>query len=215
MALKRTPIGKDGTPQMEKTKTVDSTPTKTAIEAGEERLAGHRDANGEFVPAPGDKGHDGQEAPVEKSPEQIQHDVNSQERAIVELEPYGILPDVWTMKDVAAHMDVMDNHILVEHVAPPNKTKGGIILPPNAAVRENLENQLYHVIKAGPGRIKNHESGDRIKMRVKDGDLVVLRLTAAVKFCQQKRDYFIARDDDVVAVLHDVEVRIDNEEVKD
>lgn len=203
MALKRTPIGKDGTPQTEKTTTVTDT------------RAAHRDEDGEFVPAEGDTGHDGQETPVQKSPEEIQHEVDSQERAIVELEPYGILPDVWTMKDVASHMDVMDNHILVEHVAPPNKTKGGIILPQNAAVRENLENQLYHVIKAGPGRIKNHETGDRIAMRVRDGDLVVLRLTAAVKFCQQKRDYFIARDDDVVAVLHDVEFKIDNEEVKE
>jgi len=203
MALKRTPMDRNGEPQHEKAETIETTPTKSALEAGEERSE-----------AP-DPGHDGESTPVEKAPEQIQHEVNSQERAIVELEPYGILPDVWTMKDIAAHMDIFENHILVEHVAPPNKTKGGIILPPNSATRENLENQLYRVVKAGPGRIRNHETGERVPMRVKDGDLAVLRLTAAVKFCQSQRDYFIARDDDVVAVLHDVDVRTDNEGVND
>ena len=165
----------------------------------------------EFTPEPGDKGHDGEDTEIQKSPEQIQLEPNSAGRAVVEMDPYGILPDVWTMKDVADHMDVFDNYILVEHCAPPNKTKGGILLPENSAVKENLENQLYRIVKAGPGRIRNHETGARVDMKVKEGDIAIMRLTAAVKFCQQKRDYFIARDDDVVAVIHGVVVETDNE----
>lgn len=197
--MKTTPIDKKGLPIGE-TKQIKSTDRRSSAEPDVD---------------PNDRGHDGEETPVEKSPEQIQHDVDSKGRAIVDLDPYGILPEVWTMKDVADHMDVFDNYILVEHVAPPNRTKGGILLPENSAIRENLENQLYRVVKAGPGRVRNHETGDRIAMRVKNGDIAVMRLTAAVKFCQQKRDYFIARDDDVVAVLHDVEVETDNERVED
>lgn len=165
----------------------------------------------ETVPDQGDVGHDGTETPVQKSPEQIQHDVDSQGRAIVELEPYGILPDVWTMNDVAEHMELFDDYILVEHCAPPNKTKGGIILPQNSAIIENLENQLYRVLKTGRGRISNRETGATVPMRCVAGDIVVLRMTVAVKFCQQKRDYFLAKDSDVVAKMAGVEVKIDND----
>lgn len=189
------------------------TATELALAEHRKEVDAKRDEEGNYTPDEGDRGHAGQQVEAAIAPEQIQREVDSGERAVVELGGYGVLPDVWTIKDIASHTQLLDNWIMVEHCAPPDRTKGGIVLPKNAAVKENLENQLYRVLAVGPGRIKNHETNERIPVRVNIGDLVVIRRTMAVAFCQEKRDYIIVPDNDVIAIVSGVSVRSDNEEV--
>lgn len=143
---------------------------------------------------------------IDKKLDQEQDEEQEQEP---ETEPVpSILPDVWKAADIAEHIELFEDNLLVEHVAPPDRTKGGIHLPKGSEISKNLENQLYIVLATGPGR----SAGEKhMPMRVKVGDLAVIRRTVAVSFCQEQKDYHIVSNQDVVAVLHGVEAHSDNE----
>jgi co-chaperonin GroES (HSP10) len=122
----------------------------------------------------------------------------------------SVLPDVWTADDVCQHITLFEDQILVEHIAPPTRSKGGIHLPRGAEMVANLENQLYKVLVVGPGR--NLGTEREKKPRVNVGDIAIVRRTAAISFCQEQRDYYIISDSDVVGVISGVSVESDNPE---
>ena len=122
----------------------------------------------------------------------------------------SVLPDVWTADEVWKHITLFEDQVLVEHIAPPTKTKGGLHLPHGSEMVKNLENQLYRVLVVGPGRNLGTEHEKVVK--VKPGDLAIVRRTAAISFCQEQRDYYIISDNDVVGVVTGVEAVTDNPE---
>ena len=89
----------------------------------------------------------------------------------------------------------LNDRVLLEAVKEERK-KGGIILPETV---EKERPQEAMVIAVGPG--KYDEDGKRMAMSVKKGDKVLFTKYGPSEIKVDEKEYLIAREDDILAIL--------------
>ncbi len=90
------------------------------------------------------------------------------------------------------------DNILIEPEKEEEKTKSGILLPDTA---EKGRPEKGKVIAVGPGKMSS--SGKMIPMEVKKGDTVLFTKygPTEIKTVDDKKDYLIAKQDDILAIV--------------
>ena len=89
----------------------------------------------------------------------------------------------------------LNDRILVKRLEEEQMTKGGIIIP-DSAKEKPAEGE---VIAVGKGKI--NDKGDRIKMDVKVGDLVLFSKYGGTDVKLDGVDHLIMREDDILAIV--------------
>ena len=88
------------------------------------------------------------------------------------------------------------DRLVIEPISREEITKSGIIIPETA---EKDRPEQGRVIAVGPGKIL--ENGKRQEMEVKKGDLVLFTKYSPSEVKIDKKEYLIAREDDILAIL--------------
>ena len=89
----------------------------------------------------------------------------------------------------------MNDRVLVTRVEEEQKTAGGIIIPDTAKEKP----QEGKVVAVGPG--KRDESGSRIPLEVKAGDLILFGKYAGTEIKIDGEEQIFMREDDILAIL--------------
>lgn len=87
------------------------------------------------------------------------------------------------------------DRILVKREEPSETVRGGIIIPDTAKEKP----QEGRVVAAGPGRLD--ESGKRVKLEVKKGDLILMGKYAGTEVKLDGEEHIILREEDVLAII--------------
>jgi chaperonin GroES len=87
------------------------------------------------------------------------------------------------------------DRVVVQPVEQGEKKQGGIIIPDTAKEKP----QQGKIIAVGPGRIA--DSGEKIAMEVKVGDIVLYGKYSGTEVTIDTEDLLIMRESDVLAVL--------------
>ena len=85
--------------------------------------------------------------------------------------------------------------VVVEPAPAEDKSAGGIILPDTAQEKP----QQGKVVAAGPGKVS--DSGNLVKMTVKNGDKVLYGKYSGSEVTFGGTEYVIMRESDILAVL--------------
>jgi len=88
------------------------------------------------------------------------------------------------------------DRVLIEPVEEEEKTESGIFLPQTAKKKEPEQGKVMAV---GPGR--RTEEGEVLPMEVKKGDKVLFNKYGPTKIEIDKKEYLIARQSDILAVI--------------
>ncbi|KPK29883.1 MAG: molecular chaperone GroES [Nitrospira bacterium SG8_35_1] len=89
----------------------------------------------------------------------------------------------------------LNDRILVKRLEEEQMTKGGIIIP-DSAKEKPAEGEVIAV-----GKGKMNDKGDRIKLDVKVGDLVLFSKYGGTDVKLDGVDHLIMREDDILAVV--------------
>lgn len=95
----------------------------------------------------------------------------------------------------AAMLKPLSDHVVIEPLKEEIK-KGGIILP-DTLKKERPERGK--VVAVGPGKMT--ESGTRLPMDVKKGDIVIFTKYGPNEMKVDEKEYLIARADDILAIV--------------
>ena len=87
------------------------------------------------------------------------------------------------------------DRVLVEPAAAEEKTASGIILPDTAQEKP----QMGTVLATGPGKVS--DSGDLVKMTLKNGDKVLYGKYSGTEITVDGDDVLIMRESDILATL--------------
>lgn len=90
----------------------------------------------------------------------------------------------------------ISDHVLIEPVEEEEKTETGIFLPQTAKKKEPEQGKVAAV---GPGR--RTDKGEMIPMEVKKGDKVLFNKYGPTKVEIDKKEYLIARQTDILAII--------------
>jgi chaperonin GroES len=96
---------------------------------------------------------------------------------------------------MAMNLKPLGNRVVVEPVEQEEMTAGGIVLPETAKEKP----QKGKVLSAGPG--DRDESGKRIAMDVKAGDLVLFAKYSGTEFKIDGKKLLILRETDLLAII--------------
>jgi len=88
------------------------------------------------------------------------------------------------------------DHIIVETVAEETTSKSGIIIPDTASKERPIKGE---VIAVGPGKMT--DSGSRLEMEVKVGDIVIFSKYGPNEVKVEGKDYLILSASDVYAKI--------------
>ena len=89
----------------------------------------------------------------------------------------------------------LHDRVVVKRLDAEEKSKGGIIIPDTAKEKP----QQGTVLAAGNG--KTHDGGKRVPLDVKAGDHVLFGKYSGQEIKLDGADYFIMKEDDVLAVI--------------
>jgi len=89
----------------------------------------------------------------------------------------------------------LSDRVVVEPAAAEEKSSGGIILPDTAQEKP----QQGKVVAVGPG--KASDSGNLVKMTVKDGDKILYGKYSGTEVNVGGTDYIIMRESDILAIM--------------
>jgi len=89
----------------------------------------------------------------------------------------------------------LNDRLLVQRLEEEAKTAGGIIIP-DSAKEKPAEGK---VIAVGPGKL--NDSGERVALQVKEGDVVLFSKYGGTDVKIDGEDYLIMREDDVLGVV--------------
>ena len=95
---------------------------------------------------------------------------------------------------MALKIKPLADRVIIEPMAQETM-KGGIIIPDTAKEKP----QQGKVVATGPGIIS--DSGDRVALEVKNGDIVLYGKYAGTEVSVDGNDYLILRESDVLAIL--------------
>ncbi len=87
------------------------------------------------------------------------------------------------------------DRVVVKPVEDQDKTPGGIILPDTAKEKP----MKGEIIAVGPGSL--NDKGERVKMEVKKGDIVIYGKYSGTEFKLDNQEYLILRESDILAVI--------------
>ena len=90
----------------------------------------------------------------------------------------------------------LSDHILIESIKEPEKTKSGILLPETAEKERPEEGK---VIAVGPGR--KTEEGRVIPLSVKPNQKVLFTKYGPNEIKVENKEYLIAKEEDILAIL--------------
>jgi chaperonin GroES len=90
------------------------------------------------------------------------------------------------------------DHVIIQAMGQEEKTKGGIVLPDTASKERPEQGK---VVATGPGRVNT--KGQRIPMEVKRGDLVLFSKYGPNEVKVDDKEYLVAKEDDILAILED------------
>ena len=90
------------------------------------------------------------------------------------------------------------DNVLIEPEKEEEKTKSGILLPDTA---EKGRPEKGKVVAVGPGR--TNSQGKVVPLSVKKGDVVLFTKygPTEIKKVDDKKDYLIAKEDDILAII--------------
>jgi chaperonin GroES len=91
-------------------------------------------------------------------------------------------------------MQVMYDRVLLKKIEPEKKTSSGFYIPTSD------ESVKATVIKVGNGRIS--AEGVRIAPEVKEGDIVLFNVGAAISVTLNKEAYLVIKEEDILAVIN-------------
>jgi chaperonin GroES len=94
-----------------------------------------------------------------------------------------------------AKIKPLDDRIVVQRMEKLEKTSGGIFLP--EAAREKP--QQGKVIATGPGKVL--DSGERAKLTVKKGDIVLFAKYGGTEVEVNGKELMIMRESDLLAII--------------
>ncbi len=89
----------------------------------------------------------------------------------------------------------LNDRLLVKRLQEEEKTAGGIIIP-DSAKEKPAEGK---VVAVGPGKL--NDSGERVALQVKAGDVVLFSKYGGTDVKLDGEDYLIMREDDVLGVV--------------
>lgn len=89
----------------------------------------------------------------------------------------------------------LNDRILVQRLEEEDKSAGGIIIPDSAKEKQ----AQGKVIAAGPGKVD--DSGKRVKLQVKKGDVVLFSKYGGTDVKLDGIDYLIMREDDILGII--------------
>jgi chaperonin GroES len=87
------------------------------------------------------------------------------------------------------------DRVVVKPVEDQDKTPGGIILPDTAKEKP----MKGEIISVGPGNL--NDKGERVKLDVKKGDMVIYGKYSGTEFKLDNQEYLILRESDILAVI--------------
>ncbi len=87
------------------------------------------------------------------------------------------------------------DRVVVKPLEEDERTPGGIILPDTAKEKP----QRGKIVAAGPGRLD--DSGKRVAMEVKVGDIVMYGKYSGTEIKVDGDDYLILRESDILAIF--------------
>ena len=94
-----------------------------------------------------------------------------------------------------AKLKPLGDRMVVEPIEQEETTAGGILLPETAKEKP----QEGKVIAVGPGRID--DSGNRVKMEVKEGDRVLYAKYAGTEIKLEDKKVLILKESDILALV--------------
>lgn len=89
----------------------------------------------------------------------------------------------------------LGDRVVLEAVEKEEKTASGIVLPDSAKEKP----QEGRIVAVGAGRLD--ESGNRVAMEVKEGDLVIFSKYAGTEVKYADKEYLILRESDILAIV--------------
>ncbi len=89
----------------------------------------------------------------------------------------------------------LHDRILVERLEEEEKTKSGIVIPDTAKEKP----QKGKVMAVGSGKI--NDKGERVKMDVKEGDLILFEKYGGNEIKVDDKELLIMKEEDVLAVI--------------
>ena len=92
-------------------------------------------------------------------------------------------------------MKPLGSRVVIEHMEQEETTAGGIVLPETAKEKP----QKGTILAVGPG--DRDEDGDRIKMDVNVGDLVLFAKYSGTEIKYDGKKLLIVRESDILAIL--------------
>lgn len=96
-------------------------------------------------------------------------------------------------------IEPIDDRVVLRIVKPPNKSKGGIVLPDSAAEGEARKAGLRGtVVAAGPGRLL--DSGERVPMQVREHDRVLFPAYAGAEVEIDGEPFVILKEQDLLGI---------------
>lgn len=91
----------------------------------------------------------------------------------------------------------LEDRVIIEPLTEGEKTKSGLYLPDTAKEKP----EQGKIIAVGPGRFD--KEGKRIPMELKKGDKVLFTKYGPNEIKVGEKEYLIARQDDILAVIED------------
>ncbi|HHT9119123.1 MAG TPA: co-chaperone GroES [Candidatus Hypogeohydataceae bacterium YC41] len=91
----------------------------------------------------------------------------------------------------------LDDRVVIERMEAEEKTPGGIVLPDTAKEKP----QKGKIVAVGEGKLL--ESGKRVPLSVKKGDLVLFGKYAGTEITVDGEEYLIMREADLLAKIEE------------
>ena len=89
----------------------------------------------------------------------------------------------------------LNDRVLVKRLEMEEKTSGGIYIP-DSAKEKPMKGQ---VVAAGPGKLD--DAGKRVKMAVKEGDMILFAKYAGSEIAIDGDEHLVMREDDILAIV--------------
>lgn len=89
----------------------------------------------------------------------------------------------------------LNDRLLVKRLQEEEMTAGGIIIP-DSAKEKPAEGK---VVAVGPGKVA--DSGERVALQVKEGDMVLFSKYGGTDVKLDGVDYLIMREDDILGIV--------------
>ena len=90
----------------------------------------------------------------------------------------------------------LNDHIFIEPVGEEKITKSGIVLPDTAEKEKPIRGK---VVAVGPGKL--NDKGERVKMSVQVGNLVLFKKYGPDELEVDGKKYLVGEESDILAII--------------